>query len=330
MSGGGEIGRTFPCFGSTCGAFVTGDGAAGTPQQAVEHVESRLLQWHSQFSRFLRESELSTLNRDPHSEVLVSPVMARFAAAVRAAGSMTGGLVDATLLGEIEDAGYRDSLGTPVPLARALELAPPRRPAAPRSTPGWRRVEVDRSLSIVRRPPGVRLDSGGLAKGLFADVLAEELSGHASFAVSCAGDLAIGGAAAAPRPVNVESPFDGRILHTFAPVAGGVATSGIGRRSWIDEAGRPAHHLLDPSTGRPAFTGIVQVTALAASALEAEIRAKAALLSGPRGASRWLPDGGVVVLEDGSHRVIEPPRRVTLAELSFGGARTPVGIAGAA
>ncbi len=103
----------------------------------------------------------------------------------------------------------------------------------------------------------------------------------------------------------MQSPFDGSVLHTFRFAAGGVATSGIGRRSWRDRDGRPAHHLLDPSSGRPAFTGIVQATALAASALSAEIRAKAALLSGPRGADRWLCDGGVIVLDDGSHRVIE-------------------------
>jgi thiamine biosynthesis lipoprotein len=106
----------------------------------------------------------------------------------------------------------------------------------------------------------------------------------------------------------VESPFDGSIVHTFEVTRSGVATSGIGRRSWLDEEGRPAHHLLDPSSGRPAFTGVVQVTALAPSALVAEIRAKAALLSGPADAPAWLPDGGVIVLDDGSHRVFEPAR----------------------
>jgi FAD:protein FMN transferase len=102
--------------------------------------------------------------------------------------------------------------------------------------------------------------------------------------------------------VHVESPFDGRILHTFELTGGGVATSGIGRRSWLDRSGAPAHHLLDPASGRPAFTGVVQATALAPTALEAEARAKAAVLSGPYGAADWLPHGGVVVLDDGNHQ----------------------------
>jgi hypothetical protein len=37
-----------------------------------------------------------------------------------------------------------------------------------------------------------------------------------------------------------------------------------------------------------------------------KVRAKAALLSGPERARRWIPRGGVVVLDDRSVEVIEP------------------------
>ncbi len=67
----------------------------------------------------------------------------------------------------------------------------------------------------------------------------------------------------------------------------------------------------------------MQVTALAPSALIAEMHAKAAILSGPRGAHAWLAHGGVIVFDDGSHEVIEPRAatidplpKVTLSELS--------------
>jgi thiamine biosynthesis lipoprotein len=65
--------------------------------------------------------------------------------------------------------------------------------------------------------------------------------------------------------------------------------------------------VLDPATGQPAYTGVVQVTALAPTALEGEALAKAALLSGPEGAAAWLPHGGVIVFDDLSHAVIAPP-----------------------
>jgi thiamine biosynthesis lipoprotein len=71
------------------------------------------------------------------------------------------------------------------------------------------------------------------------------------------------------REVQVRSPFDdGALLHTFELTRGAVATSGTTKRSWLDAAGRVSHHLLDPVTGTPAFTGVVQATALAPTALE--------------------------------------------------------------
>jgi thiamine biosynthesis lipoprotein len=96
----------------------------------------------------------------------------------------------------------------------------------------------------------------------------------------------------------VTDPFGGE-----EPVAilglrsGAVATSGTTRRRG---------HLIDPRTREPADTGIVQATALAPTGLEAEVRAKGALLAGPRGAARHLPDGGVLVLRSGA--VVDVPR----------------------
>ena len=301
-----EVSDTFPCFGSTCAVVVDAGDDDTAAHDSVAAARRLLLGWHDAFSRFLPTSELSRLNADPRSEVPVSPLMGRLVGAIADAAAQTGGLVDGTLLREIETAGYRGDLGRPLALELALRLAPRRRPARPSRVASWRRIAFDVSSGTVRRPPGVALDSGGLAKGLFADVLAETLGAHRAFAVECAGDLRLGGAAGLDRPVAVQSPFDGSVLHTFALAAGGVATSGIGRRSWLDARHAPAHHLLDPATGRAAFTGVVQATAIAPTALQAEIRAKAAVLSGPVGARSWLPDGGVIVADDGSCEVIAP------------------------
>jgi len=104
----------------------------------------------------------------------------------------------------------------------------------------------------------------------------------------------------------VEHPLGG-VAHRLALREGGVATSGIGRRLWHDAAGF-THHLLDPATGRPAWTGLIQATALAPTALEAETLAKMALLSGAGGGRRLLRGfGGVVVHEDGDVEVVGDP-----------------------
>jgi thiamine biosynthesis lipoprotein len=295
----GEAIDSFACFGSTCSVRVIGDGA----RLAVAGSRRRLLAWHDRFTRFSPDSELSHLNADPRAAVPVSPIMARFAQTVVDAGRWSGGLVDATLLDDVETAGYVGDIDGELPLATAVALAAEERPAGPSASAAWRAIRVDLGRGIVRRPRGLRLDSGGLVKGLLADVLAARLARYASFAVDCAGDLRLGGL---PRQMHVASPFDGTVLHTFELTDCGVATSGIGRRSWLDGAGRPAHYLIDPATGRPAFTGVVQATAIAPTALEAEVRAKAAVLSGPLDARGWLPHGGAVVLDDGAVEVVEP------------------------
>lgn len=321
----------FDCFGAHCG--VWGGDEAG--------ARRRLEAWHRRFSRFEPGSELSRLNRDPRELVPISADMARLLTVIHDAATATGGLVDGTLLHAIEAAGYRTDLGPPVPLDVALALAPPRAPARPRperptfavlraprgtaaaradrvppaavpagrTSPGRALVgpaldaggRADEPAFFVRRPPGLAFDSGGLAKGLFADLLAESADGP--FAVDCGGDLRFRGRR---RTLEVTDPFGGPGLHVFEVHDGAVATSGIGKRSWLDAAARPAHHLLDPATGRPAFTGVVQATALAPTAVEAEWRAKAALLSAD---PSWLVHGGLVVRDDGRTEMQEPRPR---------------------
>ena len=301
------IANTFTCFGGSCVVFVDGAGPAGTPEEAVTAATGQLLAWHAQFTRFKPESELALLNRDPRERLPVTPVMARFLAAVIDAANLTGGLVDATLLDEIEAVGYKsDRLRASLALPLALALAPPRRPAAAAPEQRWRRLAVDLDTGEVTRPPGLHVDGGGIVKGLCADLLAATFDQHDGFLVDCEGDLRIGGTAGRERVVEVTAPFDGSVLHEFAITDAGIATSGITKRSWLDR-GRPAHHILDPATGQPAYTGVVQATALAPTALEAEALAKAALLSGPDRSAEWLPHGGVIVYDDLSHTVIAPP-----------------------
>jgi FAD:protein FMN transferase len=301
-----EYRDTFACFGSECTVIVADDVRPADASRAAAMAKRRLLEWHTQFSRFEPDSELSRLNSDPRETVEVSPMMRRLAEAAVTASASTDGLVDVTLAAEIEDVGYEVSFdGKGLPLALALTLAPARSPGRPRAGARWRSIEVDRRRGTVTRPPGLRIDVGGIAKGVFADELAALLSGFAGYAVDCAGDLRVGGRAGIAREVHVESPFDGSIVHTFELAASGVATSGIGRRSWLRPDGRPGHHLLDPQTGEPAFTGVVQVTALAPTAAQAESLSKAAILGGPEGAARRLAFGGVIVLDDGGVIVVD-------------------------
>ena len=190
--------------------------------------------------------------------------------------------------------------------ARRCWKAPSRAAARPDPSARWRDIAVDDAAGVIRRPPGVEFDAGGTGKGLAADLVATLVGGDERFAIDCGGDLRVGGAGALAEPfdVLVRHPLTGEVAHALQITAGGVATSGLDVRLWRDASGRPAHHLLDPGTGRPAWTGLVGATALAPTALEAEVLAKTALLAGPRrGPGVLARHGGLVVRDDGE---VEP------------------------
>jgi thiamine biosynthesis lipoprotein len=303
-----EAHRSFACFGGTATIHVRGTSTA-SGEAAADEARSQLLDAHLRLSRFREESELTRLNRDSRSEVPATLLLRRLASAVATAGLRSGGLVDATLLDNIEDAGYRHSLQGPAfSLAEALASRPQRAPAQPHASRLWRSIGIDECGGMIIRPPGVRIDSGGIAKGLVADLVGDAMREHRTYAVDCCGDIRIGGCAGQERTVRVDDPFGGDPVHELKLRDGAVATSGIGRRCWVGADGAAAHHILDPGSGKPAFTGVVQVTALASSALLAEVYAKAALLSGPEHAAEWLPDGGVVIHDDSSVDVVAAER----------------------
>jgi len=237
--------------------------------------------------------------------VEVSPLVARLVRAAVWAFEASGGLVDATLVGELEAAGYTRSRegSTAASLDAALAAAPERRPAQAR---GRFALSVGAG-DVVARPPGLRLDSGGLGKGIAADLAAASLPEGVRYAISCGGDIAVGGG---EWRVAVAGARSGEEVHRLSLRGGGVATSGIHERLWQRPDGTFAHHLLDPSTGAPAWTGLVAVTAAGSSALEAEVLAKTALLSGPPGARRALWRHGGVLQHDDGHVEVIPPRPV--------------------
>jgi thiamine biosynthesis lipoprotein len=98
--------------------------------------------------------------------------------------------------------------------------------------------------------------------------------------------------------VQVEHPLTGERAYVLHLGSGGVATSGINVRIWREPDGSYAHHLLDPATGKPAWTGLVGVTALGKTALEAETLSKAALLAGPEGGRELLARRGGLLVHD--------------------------------
>lgn len=284
---------------------------APPPLDVADRERAFVLDFARRLSRFIPDSELSALNCDPRAEVPASRLLRAAVGAGIWAAERSGGLVEPTLVRALERTGYATSLdgAPPASLREALDAAPERQPARPDPRSRWREIMVDDQAGMITRPPGVMLDTGGTGKGLCADAVAHRLARYTRFVVDCGGDIAVGGVGAQLEPyeIDVEHPLTGKSIGTVRVARGGVATSGLNVRIWRDRNGGFAHHLLDPSTGRPAWTGLIGVTAIGASALEAETLSKLALLHGPDGARRVLAEhGGVIVHDSGEVEAIGP------------------------
>jgi FAD:protein FMN transferase len=304
---------TFHSMGSDIRLIVDAPllGQAALPAQAVARERAYIEHFAACLSRFRPGSELSALNADPRALVPASALLRTAVRAALWAAERSGGLVDPTLIDELEAAGYQASRDgdEPASLHDALAAAPARRAAGPRRRARWREIAVDDDTGIVRRPPGVRIDTGGTGKGLAADAVAYRLGRYSRVVVDCGGDIAVSGVAAQLEPVaiGVEHPLTSETVARIALRGGGIATSGLNVRIWRGEQGTFAHHLIDPATGEPVWSGLIAATALAPSALEAETLSKLALLTGPDGARRALREhGGLVVHDDGDVELVGP------------------------
>ena len=159
--------------------------------------------------------------------------MAKQAAVALAAA----GFVDPTLGLAIEAAGYDTDF--------SLLPDDDERPPGPPSPGRWPALRLDGRL--LARPPGLHLDLNGVVKSLAVDETLGLIEGDGL--VAAGGDVAVRGNAV------VELPRGG----SLRLLGGGLVTSGTTRRRWRRD-GREQHHLLEPSTGRPAESCWQEVT----------------------------------------------------------------------
>jgi thiamine biosynthesis lipoprotein len=276
--------------------IVAGDAPANVLDWAIDELERLEQCW----SRFRSDSELTRLNASAGAWTQVSNPMLLALTCAADLVTATRGRFDPTIIDALERAGYD----------RTFELVTDHDDDVDaRCAPGFAGVEVDSEASRVRLPPRTRLDLGGIGKGLAADLIARGLvdRGTRSTLVGLGGDLRARG----------EPPEDGWAIPVEEPLAGaGVAfeqrlgrgaivTSTTRMRTWRRN-GRRYHHLIDPTTGDSARSGVAAVVARAPDAWWAEGIAKAIVVAGPEAGAELARANNVhawLFLDDG--QVIE-------------------------
>ena len=262
--------RRFHAMGTDCELFLK---ARPRPEalraMAVAQWEVRRLE--GIFSRFDSHSELSELNR--RGTLRVGPDLLEVVDLALAARDRTGGRFDPTVHDALVAAGYDRTFE---------EVSAEERGDNPRPSPALRCAgsgRVDRRTRSIELDPGIHLDLGGIAKGYAVDRAAKILEEHGPCLVDAGGDIAARGRG---WPIGLDTG-DGTL--TLELGDGAVATSGRDRRCWR-RGGEELHHIIDPATGLPAAGDLLRVTAVAATATDAEVRAKALFLAGAVEAER--------------------------------------------
>src|SRR3954447_2424826 len=106
-----ESDRRFKLFGSHVRVLIGAPARPGLPSPEAMgiQIEFFLRLLHRKLTRFDKDSELWALNADPGESCSVSPTLAAAVEAALWAARRSGGLVDPTLVKELEDAGYATS-----------------------------------------------------------------------------------------------------------------------------------------------------------------------------------------------------------------------------
>lgn len=274
----------------------------GDEARLIDAARRRLDDLERRWSRFLPGSELNRLNRRTARPVVVSPDTFTLVARSVDAWHATGGRFDPTVLPAMVAAGYDRDFAAITPAARSFGASPP--------SPGCAGIRLDPAVLAVWLPAGVGVDPGGIGKGLAADLVSTEIAGAgaAGVLVNVGGDLRVRGTPPAGDEwvVAIEDPAgSSRQLARFTLASGAVATSSRLRRRW--RAGDvDVHHLMDPTTGAPAQTGVAAATVVAAEAWWAEALATALCVSPAPAALGARHDASVLVVRDDGTTITTP------------------------
>lgn len=244
--------------------------------QLWRRVYQRFTEVDRVMSRYREDSELSQVNRAAaEAPVTVSEDLFRVLLRAEEISGLSGGAFDISFasVGHLYD--YREGRQ---PNSEEIE------PLLP--TINYRDIRLDSKTATVSfARPGLMLDLGGIAKGYAVDlgIAVLEEAGVTNARLSAGGDMRmLGDRRGRPWMVGVRDPRDRERQAVVLPLDNtAVSTSGDYERFFIDDSGERVHHILVPSTGRPAG-GVQSVTVIGGDAMTTDALSTAVFVVGAR------------------------------------------------
>ena len=174
---------------------------------------------------------------------------------------------------------------------RQGELPSSERIDTARDAVGYRLLRFDAGRQAVQLPrPGMRLDFGGVGKGMAADLALREITGKGvlSALVDCGGDMAIGDAppGSGGWKIGVAGLDPNKAERVVELANVGIATSGDAHQ-YVQIKGTRYSHILDPRTGI-GLTNRSSVSVIAIDGTLADAVASAVSVLGPRRGTRLV------------------------------------------
>lgn len=140
----------------------------------------------------------------------------------------------------------------------------------------YRDVLIDENeKTVMLKRPGMAIDLGGIAKGYAADEVIRVLKerGIKSAVADLGGNVYVFGKKPNGQPwkIGIQDPFKqrGEIFATIEAEDKTLVTSGVYER-FFEQGGKRYHHLLDTSTGYPVENGLVSVTIIGNTSIDAD------------------------------------------------------------
>ena len=236
-------------------------------------------EYEKTLSRTVEGSDIDRINRAAGEAVSVKPETLEVIEKGIEFGDLSGGVFDITVGKASELWDFHESLeegGTEVPSEGALAEAA--------EHIDFTKITVNEAAGTVRlEDPEMMLDLGGIAKGYIADRTAEYLRsrGVVSGIVNLGGNIeVIGGKSTSFDPADEEQynfnlgirdPMNesGGLLGLYPGKDITIVTSGTYER-FIEADGVKYHHILDPETGWPVDTDVLQVSVIAGAGHSAD------------------------------------------------------------
>ena len=272
-------------FDTICEITVYGleDGiASDTSEEAFSEASNIIItdafklmsEYENTLSRTVEGSDIDRINSAEGSAVKVSPETIEVIEKGIEFGEVSGGVFDITVGKASELWDFHEDLeegGAEVPSEDALKEAA--------EHIDFTKVIVDEAAGTVRlEDPEMMLDLGGIAKGYIADRVAEYLRsrGVTSAIVNLGGNIEVIRGKSTSSDPGEEEQFDfnlgirdplnksGGLLGIFPGKDMTIVTSGTYER-FIEVDGVKYHHILDPKTGWPVDTDVLQVSIIAGS-----------------------------------------------------------------